>query len=198
MSASTTPFESAGTFAAFVALAEREIGCPIPRELRPEHLPWRRGPGPELWVAGDYPLMSSLFQDAVRSISAEAPDNHGLLGFFGHGANSYAFYLGFRISHAFVHLRLAYGGAYSDHDAQRRDIATRLDRVAELLRYADACAATATIVDAMGSGFIRVNRADGRIVEWPAESLDDAAAFSALLLDAGADPYSVRRQRPGP
>lgn len=179
------PFETATTFAAFVALAEREIGCAIPPELRPEDRPWRRGPTPELWLAGDHPLMSSLFQDAVRSISAEAPGDHGLLGFFGHGANSYAFYLGFRTQRVFVHLRLSFGGAYSDPEGQRREIAARIDRVAQVLRRAAACAAAVTIVDSMGAGFIRIVRADGTGFEKPSEDLEDASAFAALLASIG-------------
>jgi hypothetical protein len=148
--AGAAPLSAATDFVAFAAAVGRELGTSLPAVLLPLARDWRRRT-PSLWSSGGVDE-EYLLQGARRHVAERAPADYGLLGFFGHGVNSHAFYLGFRLRRVLVHLRWHFGGAYATRDEQRARIARDLPTVAAVVSEALADEATLTIIDVMGEG----------------------------------------------
>ena len=100
---------------------KKTIGIPFPRVFYPDHSTEPLAPlTRELLcfsqaVANDMPL--PIFSDNLE----EAPYGAWLAGFWGYGANSYAWYFVRKSHRCHVFLRLFYGGVYGDpaQDAER-------------------------------------------------------------------------------
>ena len=60
-----------------------------------------------------------LVQGAIDEFFINAPEGYFLMGFWGHGTNSYAFYYCKVDSKSKIFFRLPYGGGYMDNDKER-------------------------------------------------------------------------------
>lgn len=89
------------------------------------------------------------------------PEGHHSVGFWGHGANSYAFYLILRTPQDRVYLRLHTGGAYSDPVRAAADITDYVVPFAQLLRETRRRGGRLYAFESMGLGFYAIF-VDGR------------------------------------
>jgi hypothetical protein len=108
----------------------------------------------------------------------ELPLGYFLTGFWGHGANSYAFYFCEVDEARRVFFRLPYGGIYDDVARQRRAVVAFLSGYAELRRRDDVVKLRA--VDSMGEARYDLElKGGGRRAH--AESLYGSADFDVLF-----------------
>ncbi|QDV39323.1 RNA recognition motif domain-containing protein [Tautonia plasticadhaerens] len=102
-----------------------------------------------------------LYSGQVDSIAAGSYPGYFLVGAWGHGVNSFAFYYARDDGCSRLYFRLAHGGAYMDNEAQAAKIAKFLPDFfafeAERIREEGRILA----IDAMYWGMYRVARADG-------------------------------------
>lgn len=144
---------------------DAEVGCSIPRILVPRDLDWKPVDAASFWKAGNAFIEEFLVQYGVKELAGIAPDGHGMVGFWGHGANSYAIYFGFRLGEVFIHLRLPFGGVYSDTREQRKQIARFLPIAATRVKRAMEERRSRVLIQSMGYGFLRETFLDGRVIE---------------------------------
>ncbi len=151
---------STALFEAFLVKLQQAIGCAIPVNLIPLDREWRCLDD-WLWQAGDAQLESFLLQDALDVLPQAAPRDHGLIGLWGHGANSYALYVSVKTNVLFIHCRLHFGGAYADTDQQRVGIKRFLQVASDLIETRPS-AASLELIQSMGVGQACVIDAEGR------------------------------------
>lgn len=151
---------SPALFEAFLVKLQQEIGCAIPANLLPQDRAWRCLDD-WLWQAGDAQLESFLLQDALAELAQAAPRDHGLIGLWGHGANSYALYVSAKTTDSFIHFRLHFGGAYADIDLQRVRIKRFLQIASDLIETKPS-AASLELIQSMGVGQACAIDAEGR------------------------------------
>lgn len=147
-------------FVHFLECLQQDIGCVIPANLVPRDREWRCLDD-WLWQAGNVQLEPFLLQDALTELPNMAPPDHGLIGLWGHGANSYALYVSVKSDDLFIHCRLHFGGAYADIDMQRARI-KRFLQVASDQIAAKPAAASLELIQSMEVGQASVIDAQGR------------------------------------
>jgi len=138
--------------------------------------------GPDLWrklrsyIGGDVQVSDGLIatlvaqndplliQGDLDSIE-DTPVGYGLAGFWGHGANSYAFYFQTVTDNVRIFARLPYGGVYMDNAQCQVEIRQYLSALLEfesndLSRYDKL-----TTIESMGWGLYRVETQVGDVYE---------------------------------
>ena len=139
----------------FIALKGRFYKCfgyelPAALEFDPETEPLH--PGSDDWLAFSRAAQSEnvrlpVFEDNLK----EAPSGTWLLGFWGYGANSYAFYLARKDKKREVFLRLFYGGVYGNPERDAVEVRTFLQRYVAFEEWAASNLERWNIVNSMGS-----------------------------------------------
>lgn len=121
-------------------------------------------PGGFLYGSPEAAARGFLVQRDIDAFVTEAPMGYCQVGFWGHGVNSYAFYLTRVTPGSRVHFRLPYGGGYGD---ERKDAG----RVREfLLAFLDFEATVRSVggellaVESMGIGRYRLSLPDSRVI----------------------------------
>src|SRR5204862_2515002 len=94
-------------------------------------------------------------------------DGYFLIGFWGHGVNTYAFYYVRDDGKSRIYLRLAYGGVYMDNDERARRIAAFLPAFFDFERREISAGSALVAVDSMGWGDYRVTTREGLLVNYP-------------------------------
>jgi hypothetical protein len=125
-----------------------------------------------------------LLQTEIGSFLRDAPEGYLLVGFWGHGVNSYAFYYARVDAHSRVYFRLGYGGVYMDNDAAAAQIRAFLTRWFALEPILRERTASYLAVEAMEAARYRLVRADGEEVDTDRHFLhhpDFAEHFAPLL-----------------
>lgn len=132
-----------------------------------------------------------LYSGQVDSFAAGSSPGYFLVGFWGHGVNSYAFYYARDDGRSRINFRLAHGGGYMDNEAQAARIAEFLPDFfafeAEQIREGGRVLA----IDAMGWGLYRVARADGvrehfgTVFEGPDRDLDAYLTDGSTFVSVG-------------
>ena len=105
-----------------------------------------------------------LVQDDINDFVTSDAKGYFLMGFWGHGINSYAFYY-LRIddwSHIFF--RLAYGGVYMDDAERARKVREFLSNYFAFEQELKLKAKSLTAIDSMGYGDYSITLLDGRLV----------------------------------
>jgi hypothetical protein len=151
---------------------------PLPRNLRP--FPSQ---GSKPYLYGSPVALNGrpyLIQEDIEAFLTEAPDGYLVLGFWGYGINSYAFYYGSVTPWARIFLRLPYGGAYMGEGEKARlfgffeHFSPFLERVRPLL-------SSLQVVESMGYSFRRFCLQSGRVLEETEPSLHAEPDQWALL-----------------
>lgn len=139
-------------------------------------------PIPDAWIQGKqlFPieqgsnlLMGSqlavrepyLIQGQIAKFLKTSPPGYYLIGFWGHGVNSYAFYYCRVDEKSKVFFRLPYGGVYMDNDQRAKQIR---EFIVAFLAFEQSAMPTVTeliAVESMGISKYKVVYADGRVVE---------------------------------
>jgi hypothetical protein len=117
-----------------------------------------------------------LIQGDINDFISSEDKGYFLIGFWGYGANSYAFYYSRIDEWSHIFFRLPYGGVYSNIEENKTQIHKFLKSYfkfePELKRQAKSMFA----IDSMGYGDYKINLHDGRMINLE-ESLFDSADF---------------------
>ena len=106
-----------------------------------------------------------LLSGQVHSYADGEYPGYFLVGAWGHGFNSYAFYYARDDGRSRIYFRLAHGGVYMDNEAQAKHIARFLPAFFAFESEQLRAGANVLAIDAMGYGLYRVAR-DGRVREF--------------------------------
>jgi hypothetical protein len=119
-------------------------------------------PGQLLWGSAISQQEPLLTQSDIEAFLSGSRAGYFLIGFWGHGVNSHAFYYVHDDGRNHVFLRLSYGGAYSDNEEQARRVATFLPAFVDFERRHREAGSVLRVVDSMGWGDYEVITAEGR------------------------------------
>jgi hypothetical protein len=117
------------------SLFRKEIGIPIPQEILLDELlvplDGKNEADSLLWgtkiALGDNYLIQGHIGDFIKS----CPEGYYLIGFWGHGANSYAFYYSRVDNWKKILFRLPYGGVYMDNKLMAKQVREFLENYIE-------------------------------------------------------------------
>jgi hypothetical protein len=147
-------------------LFEVLIGMPFPMEMVPgiTLAPIFQGEH-ALALVGSPAAIENPYVTDPREFIQKAPDGYLMIGFWGYGVNSYAFYYVAADAWRKVYLRLPYGGAYMDNEEMARLIRQFLPSYLALEKRLFGKAKSLVMVETMGGGSCSVVFEDGRSVE---------------------------------
>jgi hypothetical protein len=107
----------------------------------------------------------SLIQGDISEYLKKGPKGYFLVGYWGYGVNSYAFYFARINSWSRVFFRLPYGGAYGDRVREGLLVGQFLESVAFYeMKLREMCRSLIA-VDSMGKGYYKVINKDGTSIE---------------------------------
>ena len=118
------------------------------------------------------------------------PHGYFLAGFWGHGINSYAFYWCHIAPGRRLHLRIPYGGVYSDTDRQRENLLHVLDACRRVLEAIERVGCDRFyLVDSMGRGDCEIVLSSGEQIRLRGSAFAWDRLLEALLIprDHGPD-----------
>ncbi|MGV8080973.1 MAG: hypothetical protein AB2L22_13065 [Syntrophales bacterium] len=110
-------------------------------------------------IASQNPL---LVQRSIEYFIKKCPIGYFLIGFWGHGINSYAFYYSRVDSWSKIFFRLGYGGAYMDNEVEAERIREFLPRYFEFENKISSKVKKFIAVDSMMSGFYKIVLSNGK------------------------------------
>ena len=102
-----------------------------------------------------------LTQEATLTFAAQDRPGLGMVGFWGYGANSYAFYYSCDDASNKTCLRLPYGGVYTDSERCAEMIADFIPALVAFRMKVRANGASLVAIESMGDGFYALLLADG-------------------------------------
>jgi len=123
-----------------------------------------------------------LTQGDINEFITSDARGYFLMGYWGHGINSYAFYYSRIDDWSHIFFRLAYGGIYLDNDKAARDVREFLLNYFKFEPELKRKAKSLTAIDSMGSGSYSITLLDGRLVSLE-ESMYGRADFSGKFKD---------------
>ncbi|TRZ48889.1 hypothetical protein D4S03_09075 [bacterium] len=110
-------------------------------------------------VAAENPF---LIQGSIGEFIKESPDGYFLIGFWGHGINSYAFYYSRVDSWSRVFLRLGYGGVYMHNELEAKYIKDFLIRYFDFENKIQSHVKELIVIESMMEGLYRVILPNGK------------------------------------
>jgi hypothetical protein len=123
-----------------------------------------------------------LAQSYINDFIASDDVGYFLIGYWGHGINSYAFYYSRIDEWSHIFFRLAYGGVYMDNAEAARYVREFLSNYFAFEPVLKLKAKSLTAIDSMGDGDYSITLYDGRLVSLK-ESLYRNADFSGKFND---------------
>jgi len=140
--------------AAFLARFEKVFGIPVPPGLAMPLERMQPMGSDLLWGTPECkPWLSFILSEpGPEGLDAPIPEGTAFLGFWGHGVNSYAFYLFLRTPSRFLHLRLPYGGVYRDNEEAAATIGTYLTALGVFLESASQDSTLVVAREGMSGG----------------------------------------------
>ncbi len=102
-----------------------------------------------------------LVQASIDDLLKLDYNNYFLMGFWGHGVNSYAFYYLRADSKSNIFLRLPYGGVYMDNDKEKVRIKNYLTRFFSLEMKLSPISDHILALESMGASYFEVKLKDG-------------------------------------
>lgn len=123
-----------------------------------------------------------LVQGNINDFVTSDAKGYFLMGFWGHGINSYAFYYNRIDDWSHIFFRLAYGGGYMDNAETARDVLEFLSNYFTFEPELKLKAKSLTAIDSMGSGYYSITLLDGSLVSLE-ESMYGRADFSGKFND---------------
>ncbi|HOQ78497.1 MAG TPA: hypothetical protein PLB65_07950 [Candidatus Cloacimonas sp.] len=106
-----------------------------------------------------------LIQGSLSRFISECPEGYFLIGFWGHGINSHAFYYSRVDSWSKVLFRLGYGGAYMDNALEAKYIKDFLIRYFDFERKISGQVKSFIAIDSMDEGYYSIELPDGKEYE---------------------------------
>lgn len=115
-----------------------------------------------------------LVQGHIGRFAQICSQDYFLVGFWGHGVNSYAFYYSRCDEWSKVFFRLPYGGAYMDNGRAASEISTFLSNYFKFENQVRNLGFKLFVIDAMHEAQYRLEATDGKKVEYNKSLLIDA------------------------
>ncbi len=153
----------------------------FPAELLPDRVLGELGdmfPGLRGDLAG-MEMPALMTEDFDRRLD-RLPVGYCVIGFWGHGVNSHAFYFFDVREDRRITIRLPYAGAYVDFEAARQRLAETMEGLRSVVPEALEACELVEIVMNMGTGFVRLSRSDGSVerADW---TFSKAASLEAVV-----------------
>jgi hypothetical protein len=160
------------------AMFQQCFGIPLLPSMLPDNelLPLLQGEGGLLYGSRQASQEQYVLQGHIAGFIESAPEGYFLIGFYGHGINSYAFYYSRVDAWSKVLFRLPYGGAYMDNDKMAASVVQFLTRYFEFEQGLRGMAEHLVAIESMGEGEYRITLKNQRLVEFR-ESLFDNPDF---------------------
>ncbi|MBI4524538.1 MAG: hypothetical protein HY695_12090 [Deltaproteobacteria bacterium] len=133
-----------------------------------------------------------LVQGDIMTFDETSPAGYFLVGFWGHGVNSYAFYYSFDDGRNKICLRLPYGGVYMDNKIASQRIAGFLSAFFVFLNETRIRGASVVAIESMGLGRYRVLTAGGEKHDHKGSLLGQPRFKKALGLRWGRQRQSLQ------
>jgi hypothetical protein len=121
-----------------------------------------------------------LVQADIREFIDTAPEGYFLIGFWGHGVNSYAFYYSKVDSWSKVLFRLPYGGVYMENHKMAECIRKFLRNYMRFKKFIRDKALSLIAIDSMSEGYYKLEMPRGKTIELK-ESLFENPDFQQRL-----------------
>lgn len=141
------------------------IGIPIPAELLPdiELLPCLDKKAEDALLFGTAAACKKpfLMQGQIEEFLESAPYGYYLVGFWGHGVNSYAFYYARVDARSRVFFRLPYGGVYMNNEEMASQMRAFLYAFLTFEKEIGQKSARLVAVDAMDYGYYALHSPSG-------------------------------------
>ncbi len=106
-----------------------------------------------------------ISQDSIQSFKTHCPNDYVVLGFWGHGVNSYAFHYSIVDKWRKVLFRLPYGGVYSDNEKDAENIREFVSKYIEFEKVLKGKVKSWIAIDSMGEGYYKLVTKDGKVIE---------------------------------
>ena len=106
-----------------------------------------------------------LVQSDIRPFIDSCPQGYFLIGFWGHGVNSYAFYYSRADNWSKIFFRLPYGGVYMDNEKRARQIREFLTRYIAFEKSILGKVSSFIAIESMGRGYYRFVSKEGKSIE---------------------------------
>jgi hypothetical protein len=163
---------------------KKSFGTSMPRIMLPkeEIFPLDNKNSKEAFLFGSKIARGKQFliEGGIGSFIESAPKGYFLIGFWGHGVNSYAFYYSRVDSWSKIFFRLPYGGTYMDNEKMGKYVQEFLTSYFQFERRVKKRVKTLIAVESMGDGYYRIELPDGKSFELE-ESLFENAEFMKIF-----------------
>jgi hypothetical protein len=146
---------------------KRKFGIPLPQYLLPRENLVPIGDPEESLLFGSPSAVQKpyLIQGDIKSFIDTAPEGYFLIGFWGHGVNSYAFYYSRVDNWSRILFRLPYGGVYMDNDKMAQKIRAFLTCYIEFEKSNSGRLSLFIAIDSMSEGYYKAVTKDGKSME---------------------------------
>ena len=115
-----------------------------------------------------------LVQGHINHFAKICPKGYFLLGFWGHGVNSYAFYYSRCDEWSKIFFRLPYGGAYMDNRRAASEISNFISKYSKFEKRVRNRGFKLLAIDSMNEAQYRLESSDGKKFEHKKSLLSDA------------------------
>jgi hypothetical protein len=145
---------------------EKYIGIPMPEiMLAQKDLVQIDGEKALLYASLIAKEQPALVQGAIREFIESAPEGYFLIGFWGHGVNSYAFYYSRVDEWSKIFFRLPYGGVYMDNDEMSRLVREFLTNYFSFEQEFKSRIKHLLAIESMDKGYYKLAMKSGQIAE---------------------------------
>jgi hypothetical protein len=143
------------------------FGFSLPQSLLPQEELLAVGDPEKSLLFGSISAIQKLFivQSDIRPFIDSCPQGYFLIGFWGHGVNSYAFYYSRADNWSKIFFRLPYGGVYMDNEKMARQIQEFLTRYIAFEKSILGKVSSFIAIESMGEGYYRIFSTDGKSLE---------------------------------
>jgi len=147
---------------------KQSFGFSLPQSLLPQEklLPLEEDPEESLLFGSPSAVLKPfLVQGDIKSFIDSSPEGYFLIGFWGHGVNSYAFYYS-RVDHwSRIFFRLPYGGVYMENEKMARQIREFLTRYIAFEKSIMGKISSFIAIESMDEGYYRLVSKEGKTIE---------------------------------
>ena len=147
---------------------KKSFGIPIEQILPLEKnlIPIEGNPEDALLFGSKTTAENPYFLDpSIEQFIESTPEGYFLVGFWGYGANSYAFYYSVVDSWKKIWFRLPYGGVYSDNDVEANYIRKFLSNYFNFQKKLYGKVKKLIAMESMGDGYYKIIKSGDKIFE---------------------------------
>ena len=134
--------------------------------LQQNLIPFGKNADAAQWFGSRVAAKQPFFlQGSINRFIQSCPEGYFLVGFWGHGINSYAFYFSQVDSWKKVYFRLPYGGAYMDNKSMAKCICNFFPNYFKFEKKLRGKVKHLIAIDSMDFGYYKITLSDNKIIE---------------------------------